>query len=82
MLFLIVSVLMIMCYDYSLSAPSSLSEIKYPLTREDAFKQLNQKSDFIFDFYNPRDIDIIKGAGAGQTVRAKVSSFMIFDQSI
>jgi hypothetical protein len=67
---------MVLCCDYSLSAPSSLSEIKYPLTREDAFKQLNEKSDFIFDFYNPRDIDIIKGADAGLTVRAKVSSIM------
>jgi hypothetical protein len=72
-MFLIVTIAFIfVCCDISLALPISLFEIKYPLTREDAFKKLQNKSDFIFDFYNPRDIDIIKGADAGQTVRAKV----------
>lgn len=59
--------------EISWSMPASLLDVKYPLTREEAFKKLNDKSDFIFDFYNARDIDIIKGATAGRTVRAKVS---------
>ena len=73
MLLISICMFLIVCNDFLLTIPISLSEIKYPLTREEAFKKLEVKSDFIFDFYNPRDIDIIKGADAGRTVRAKVS---------
>ena len=60
--------------EYANAAPQSLLQIKYPLTRDEAFHQLKEKSDFIFDFYNPRPMDIIEGADAGRTVRAKVRS--------
>jgi len=73
MLAIIISVLIVICNDFSLAMPASLSEIKYPLTQEEAFKKFTEKSDFVFDFYHPRDIDIIKGADAGLTVRAKVN---------
>lgn len=55
------------------AAPSDLTQIKYPLSRDEAFHKLKDRSDFIFDFYYPRPIDIIEGADAGQTVRPKVS---------
>jgi hypothetical protein len=77
MLAIIISVLIVVCSDFSLAMPISLSEIKYPLTQEEAFKKLTEKSDFIFEFYHPRDIDIIDGADAGLTVRAKVSELII-----
>jgi len=73
MYLIIISVLIVLCSNFSLSLPTTLYEIKYPLTREDAFKKLTEKSDFVFDFYSPRDIDIIKGTDVGQTVRAKVN---------
>ncbi|CAF3955586.1 unnamed protein product [Rotaria magnacalcarata] len=58
-------------HQWTNATPSELLEIKYPMSREEAFHKLREKSDFIFDFYNPRPIDIIDGADAGRTVRAK-----------
>ncbi|CAF5228017.1 unnamed protein product, partial [Rotaria magnacalcarata] len=58
-------------HQWTNAMPSELLEIKYPMSREEAFHKLREKSDFIFDFYNPRPIDIIDGADAGRTVRAK-----------
>ncbi|CAF2117437.1 unnamed protein product [Rotaria magnacalcarata] len=59
-------------HQWTNATPSELLEIKYPMSREEAFHKLREKSDFIFDFYNPRPIDIIDGADAGRTVRAKL----------
>lgn len=77
MLLITIGVLLFVWSDMVLSLPTSLSEIKYPLTREDAFHKLTQKSDFVFDFYHPREMDIIKGADAGLTVRAKVIVYFV-----
>lgn len=60
----------------------SLLSIKYPLTREDAIENFKDRSDFIFDFYNPRPIDIIDGAPSGLTVRSKVNQINDFYQLI
>lgn len=72
---LIAYITFLLYFNFSsiLAAPASLKDIKYPLSRDEAFRQLKDRSDFIFDFYHPRPIDIIEGADAGRTVRAKVS---------
>lgn len=76
MFILRVTILSCLLVAFTLAAPRSLKDIKYPLSRDEAFHKLKDRSDFIFDFYHPRPMDIINGADAGQTVRAKVIIYL------